>query len=236
MIYLYSFMEKVIPNCLGVIVDGNRRWAKERGLPTLEGHRNGFNKLQDLIDWSSEAGVKHLVAYVFSSENWNRAPEEVSYLMDLFRTHVRHVTDKFSKKNYRLKVVGNVSRLAKDLQELVTEAIEKTKNNTGITVTLALSYGGRDEIIDAVNKILKNQNNLSEISAEEFEKYLWSHDIPDLDMIIRTSGEHRLSNFMTWRSVYSELFFPEVKFPGITKEMFHELLDEFASRQRRFGK
>ena len=217
-------------------MDGNRRWAKERGLPTLEGHRNGFNKLQDLIDWSSEAGIKHLVAYVFSSENWNRAPEEVSYLMDLFRTHVRQVTNKFAQKNYKLKVIGNVSKLAKDLQELVKEAEEKTKNNTGIVVTLALSYGGRDEIIDAVNKILQDGNRPSEITNEIFENYLWSGDIPDLDMIIRTSGEYRLSNFMTWKSVYSELFFPEIKFPGITKEIFHELLEEFSQRHRRFGK
>lgn len=229
-------MEKVIPNSLGVIVDGNRRWAKERGLPTLEGHRNGFNKLQSLIDWSSEAGINHLVAYVFSSENWNRAPEEVSYLMDLFRTHVRQVTNKFAQKNYKLKVIGNVSKLAKDLQELVKEAEEKTKNNTGIVVTLALSYGGRDEIIDAVNKILQDGNRPSEITNEIFENYLWSGDIPDLDMIIRTSGEYRLSNFMTWKSVYSELFFPEIKFPGITKEIFHELLEEFSQRHRRFGK
>lgn len=229
-------MEKVIPSSLGVIVDGNRRWAKERGLPTLEGHRSGFNKLQDLIDWSSEAGIQHIVAYVFSSENWNRAPEEVSYLMDLFRTHVRMVTDKFSKKNYKLKVIGNVSKLATDLQELVKEAEEKTKNNTGIIVTLALSYGGRDEIIDAINKLLKDENRPDEISSEYFEKYLWSGDIPDLDMIIRTSGEYRLSNFMTWKSVYSELFFPDIKFPGITKEIFNELLEEFSQRQRRFGK
>jgi len=229
-------MEKVIPSSLGVIVDGNRRWAKERGLPTLEGHRSGFNKLQDLIDWSSEAGIKHIVAYVFSSENWNRAPEEVSYLMDLFRTHVGQVTDKFSKKNYKLKVIGNVSKLAPDLQELVKEAEEKTINNTGITVTLALSYGGRDEIIDAINKILKDENRPSEITNENFETYLWSREIPDLDMIVRTSGEYRLSNFMTWKSVYSELFFPDIKFPGITKELFLELLEEFSQRQRRFGK
>jgi undecaprenyl diphosphate synthase len=229
-------MEKAIPNCLGVIVDGNRRWAKERGLPTLEGHRRGFEKLQELIDWSSEVGVKHVVAYVFSTENWNRAPEEVSYLMDLFRQQVRSVSQKFHDKNYRLKVAGIVSKLAPDLQELVNEAVEKTKNNTGLTVTLALSYGGRDEIISAVNSIIKDPNRPEEITIENFENYLWSNHMPDIDMIIRTSGEHRLSNFMTWKSVYSELFFPEVKFPGITKEIFLQLLEEFSERQRRFGK
>lgn len=229
-------MEKLIPNSLGVIVDGNRRWAKERNLPTLEGHRRGFEKLQDLIDWSSEAGIKHVVAYVFSSENWNRAPEEVSYLMDLFRQQVRNVSVKFNKKNYRLKVIGLISKLAPDLQELIREAIEKTKNNTGLTVTLALSYGGRDEIVEAVNKILQDKNKPNEITQEIFNNYLWSSEIPDLDMIIRTSGEHRLSNFMTWKSVYSELFFPDVKFPAITKEIFQDLLEEFSQRQRRFGK
>lgn len=236
MVYFSSFMEKTIPNCLGVIVDGNRRWAKERGLPTLEGHRKGFDKLQDLIDWSSDAGIKHVVAYVFSTENWNRAPEEVSYLMDLFRHQVKIVTEKFSKKNYKLNVIGLVSKLAPDLQNLVFDAIEKTKNNTGLTVTLALSYGGRDEILEAVNKILKDEKRPKELTIENFNEYLWSKEIPDLDMVIRTSGEHRLSNFMTWKSVYSELFFPEVKFPGLTKEIFLELLEEFSQRHRRFGK
>lgn len=228
--------EKVIPNCLGVIVDGNRRWAKDRGLPTLEGHRRGFENLQNLVDWAHEAGIKHLVAYVFSTENWNRAPEEVSYLMDLFRQQVRAVTEKFHNKNYKVKVIGQRSRLAKDLQELILEAEEKTKNNTGILVTLALSYGGRDEITSAINELLKDENRPTEITPENFENYLWSNYIPDLDMVIRTSGEHRLSNFMTWKSVYSELFFPEVKFPSLTKEIFQELLEEFANRQRRFGK
>jgi len=228
--------EKIIPNCIGVIVDGNRRWAKDKGLPTLEGHRTGFNKLQDLIDWSHEVGIKHLVAYVFSTENWNRAPEEVSYLMDLFRQQVRFVTEKFHQKNYKVRVIGLLSKLAPDLQELIKEAEEKTKDNTGITVTLALSYGGRDEISSAINKLLQDENRPAEITPENFEKYLWSNYIPDIDMIIRTSGEHRLSNFMTWKSVYSELFFPETKFPAITKEIFHELLEEFSSRQRRFGK
>jgi len=229
-------MEKNIPNCLGIIVDGNRRWAKERGLPTLEGHRRGFEKLQDLIDWSSESGIKNIVAYVFSSENWNRAPEEVSYLMDIFRNQVRHVSEKFSNKNYRLKVVGLISKLAPDIQDLVNQAVEKTKNNTGLTVTLALSYGGRDEIIDAVNKILQDENRPDKVTLENFNNYLWSAELPDIDMIIRTGGEHRLSNFMTWKSVYSELFFPEVKFPNLTKENFLQLLEEFSQRQRRFGK
>lgn len=229
-------MEKNIPNCLGIIVDGNRRWSKERGLPTLEGHRRGFEKLQDLIDWSSESGIKNIVAYVFSSENWNRAPEEVSYLMDIFRNQVRHVSEKFSNKNYRLKVVGLISKLAPDIQDLVNQAIEKTKNNTGLTVTLALSYGGRDEIIDAVNKILQDENRPDKVTLENFNNYLWSAELPDVDMIIRTGGEHRLSNFMTWKSVYSELFFPEVKFPNLTKENFLQLLEEFSQRQRRFGK
>jgi len=229
-------MEKNIPNCLGIIVDGNRRWAKERGLPTLEGHRRGFEKLQDLIDWSSESGIKNIVAYVFSSENWNRAPEEVSYLMDIFRNQVRHVSEKFSNKNYRLKVVGLISKLAPDIQDLVNQAIEKTKNNTGLTVTLALSYGGRDEIIDAVNKILQDENRPDKVTLENFNNYLWSAELPDIDMIIRTGGEHRLSNFMTWKSVYSELFFPEIKFPNLTKENFLQLLEEFSQRQRRFGK
>jgi undecaprenyl diphosphate synthase len=229
-------MEKTIPNTLGVIVDGNRRWAKEKGLPTLEGHRRGFENLQNLIGWSSEAGIKHVVAYVFSSENWNRAPEEVSYLMDLFRTQVRIVSQKFHDKNYKLRIIGEISKLAPDLIELVNEAEEKTKNNTGLTVWLAISYGGRDEIVSAVNKILADKNISSEITPEIFNNYLWSKDLPDLDMIIRTSGENRVSNFMTWKSVYSELFFPEVKFPDLTKEIFLNLLEEFSQRQRRFGK
>jgi len=156
--------------------------------------------------------------------------------MDIFRNQVRHVSEKFSNKNYRLKVVGLISKLAPDIQDLVNQAVEKTKNNTGLTVTLALSYGGRDEIIDAVNKILQDENRPDKVTLENFNNYLWSAELPDIDMIIRTGGEHRLSNFMTWKSVYSELFFPEIKFPNLTKENFLQLLEEFSQRQRRFGK
>jgi undecaprenyl diphosphate synthase len=229
---------KKVPQCIGIIVDGNRRWARERGLPTLEGHRAGFDRLGEFLDWASEAGIKHVVAYVFSTENWNRSLEEVSYLMDLFRTQFggKMVSD-LREKGYRIRVAGNKACLAPDLQELVRKAELETEDCKKMTVTLALSYGGRDEILAAVNALLADSaREKGSVTKDEFEKHLWTSDLPDLDMIIRTGGERRLSNFMTWRSVYSELFFPKMYFPDFTKEDFHKLLDEYAARERRLGK
>lgn len=225
------------PRSLGVIIDGNRRWAKERGVPSLLGHKSGLDNLIHFFDWAHEAGIETAYAYCFSTENWNRSTEEVNYLMDLFRLIFRERVSEFKKKGYKLRVVGERARLAHDIQEMIKEGESDTAANSKMNVVICLSYGGQQEILEAVNKILADHGReKGPITKERFEKYLWTAGLPDPDMIIRTSGEQRLSNFLTWRSAYSELFFPSVHWPDFSKKVFHELLEEYAARHRRFGK
>lgn len=228
-----------IPNCIGVIVDGNRRWAKARGLPTLEGHKAGYDKVKEFAIWAKDAGVKCVIAYVFSTENWNRSEEEVSYLMDLLRKMLVVDAVKWaSEHGIRIRVAGSKARLAEDIISGIEKVQKETEKNDKLTMVFAMNYGGRDEIIEAVNNLIIQAEDTSrgEVTKEEFAKYLWTAGLPDPDMIIRTSGEHRLSNFLPWQSVYSEFFFPTFNFPDFDKEKFDALLEEFAARHRRFGK
>ena len=226
--------------CIGVIIDGNRRWAKAKGLASWQGHRAGYRTFKKFLEWSQEAGVKCVVAYVFSSENWNRAKDEVSYLMRLLTRLLKSDLTQLKKNHMRLRVLGARSRLPATIQRLVERAEEETKLYKKYTLALAISYGGRDEIIHAVNELLaqqKQQHMAAELITQEiFAAHLWSAGIPDPDLIIRTSGEMRLSNFLPWQSVYSELFFPKMFWPDFTKEEFLQILDEYRARQRRFGK
>lgn len=226
------------PVSLGIILDGNRRWAKEQGVPTLLGHKAGYDRFLELLDWCREAGIRTVYGYCFSTENWNRSTEEVNYLMDLIRQFFMSAAlDSFKKKGYRIRLAGVRDRLPHDIQEMAKRVEGETATLNELDVVFCISYGGRDEILDAVNKILEDKGReKGPITKERFEKYLWTKDLPDPDLIIRTSGEHRLSNFLTWRSVYSELFFPKVYFPAFNKEEFHKVLQEYGERQRRFGK
>lgn len=228
-------IEQQPPRCIGIIVDGNRRWARAKGLPTLEGHRAGYEKLKEFIRWVRDAGVTHVIAYVFSSENRNRSPEEVSYLMKLVKRACIAEVEEFKKENARIHVIGERARLPKDVREAVEHAENATKDCTGQTLVLAISYGGRDEILQAVNSLVADRRS-APVSADEFSQCLWTHDVPDPDLIIRTGGEKRLSNFLTWQSVYSELFFINTFWPDFTKEEFLKILEEYQSRERRFGK
>ncbi|OGZ43609.1 MAG: di-trans,poly-cis-decaprenylcistransferase [Candidatus Ryanbacteria bacterium RIFCSPHIGHO2_02_FULL_48_12] len=225
-----------VPRCIGVIVDGNRRWARAHGLPTLKGHEEGYKKLKDFVLWAKEAGSTHVIAYVFSSENWNRAAEEVSYLMGLIIKLLKQDVEELGKKGIRLRIAGVRGMLPQNVRQAVIEAEEATKDNTEFTLCLALSYGGRDEIVEAVNKIIADKDKSLPITKETFAQYLWTSGIPDPDMIIRTSGEMRLSNFLPWQGVYSELFFLPIHWPDITKEYFMQVLEEYKGRQRRYGK
>ncbi len=226
---------KKIPVTIGVIVDGNRRWARAKGLPTLEGHRAGYNRVKELLGWARDAGVKNAIFYVFSTENWKRAPEEVTYLMELLRSiFLENEIAAFRREGVRIRVVGDRTMLAADLQELIAKVENETKDQTKMILALALSYGGRREIIAAVNARLVGDKK--EITEEEFAEHLWTAGIPDSDLIIRTGGERRLSNFLPWQTVYSELFFTDTLFPDFSKEEFTRILDDFASRERRFGK
>lgn len=224
--------------CIGVIIDGNRRWAQKRGMASLRGHEAGYKKLKEFLDWCHEAGVRHVIAYVFSIENWNRAPREVSYLMRLIGRFFNADLAEIKKKKVRLRIAGVRSLLSSVIQRLVERAEKETSSFKDYTFTLALSYGGRDEIVAAANRLMQDKEkfNKKEITKEHFAKYLWTADIPDPDLIIRTSGEMRLSNFLTWQSVYSELFFPVTLWPDFTKEEFLQILEEYHSRKRRFGK
>lgn len=222
------------PNSIGIIMDGNRRWAKERGIAQLEGHRVGYNKLREVLEWCKEHRIKYLTVYAFSTENWNRARDEVAYLLDLFRTLAKNQLENALKQKIRILFPGDRSRFPSDIQKLMQEAEEGTKEFSDQVFLIALSYGGRTEIIDAIHHIPPEKTPT--ITEAEFSKLLWTGNIPAPDMIIRTGGDKRLSNFLTWQSVYSELFFTDTYWPAFTKEEFVRMLEEYGERERRFGK
>ncbi len=226
--------ENAVPSSVGFILDGNRRWAKENGLPQLEGHRRGMEKVKDILRWARAAGVKEVCVYAFSTENWNRSPEEVSYLMNLFEEFCDRWADELKNEGGRLRFVGERARFSETLQSKMEQAEAETKDGTGPTLIVALSYGGRAEIVAGVNRLL--QEGATQVTEASFEKSLWSAGMEDPDIIIRTGGEHRLSNFMMWRSAYSELFFTDTKLPAFTKEEFDAILAEYATRDRRRGR
>ena len=227
-------MNDRIPTCVGIILDGNRRWAKEHGLPKLEGHRVGLlETLRETVRFMHKRGVKHVVVYMFSTENWNREPEEVSYLMNIFRESVRKEAKDLHEENVRIRYVGQRERFAKDLQEAMDETEKDTAKNDGITLWTCLSYGGRAEIVAAARAAAASGK---EITEESLAKHMWTAEMPDPDIIIRTSGEQRLSGFLTWGAVYSELFFIDTKWPDFSEKEFDAILAEFADRERRHGK
>ena len=221
---------------LGIIMDGNRRWAKACGLPKLEGHRRGYDKIKKVGGWCLEKGIEILTVYAFSTENWNRELAEVKYLMWLLRRGLTKDLNYFYKKGIKIRIIGQKERLNKELQKAVLKAEEKTKNNKKGILNLAISYGGRPEIIQAIKKIIKNKIPAEKISEKLIERYLWLGDLPAPDLIIRTSGEQRLSNFLTWQSAYSELYFINKHWPDFTETDLDQAISEFNRRQRRFGK
>jgi undecaprenyl diphosphate synthase len=227
-------MDRTDPRSIGVIMDGNRRWAKERGLPTLEGHRAGAEKLFELARWASDAGIDQVTVYAFSTENWNRTKEEVGYLMALFEHLFEKEAERFVEAGVRLRFIGDLSLASARIQEVIREAEERTKEGTKGTLVFAFSYGGRPEILAAVNTLLKEGKQ--EVDEASFREALWSKGLLDPDLILRTGGERRLSNFLLWQSAYSELFFTDTKWPDLTKEEFDRVLKEYGERERRHGK
>ena len=231
--------EEILPKHIGFIVDGNRRWARERNLPTLEGHRRGFSKVEKVATEMIEKGVEYVSFYLFSTENWNRSEEEVNYLMDLLRHNVKRMQKKFIKENIRCVVMGRKEPAPEDLLEALSELEEKTQNCTKGTVCICFNYGGQWEIADAVSKIVKERIEVgddSEITPDIVAKNLYHPEVPPCDLIVRTSGEERISGFQLWRASYSEFLFLKKYFPAITMADCGKILDEFASRSRRFGK
>lgn len=222
--------ENVLPKHLGFIVDGNRRWARERGLPTLEGHRRGIELVADIAEECHKQGVKIVSFYIFSTENWNRSKEEVEYLMDLVEKCLKKFIKRCLKTDTKIAILGTKEHLSDRLKEAVKEAEEKTKECKENILGLCFNYGGKQEIVDAANKIE------GEVTIEKLEANLYHPEVPALDMVIRTSGEQRISGFMLWRMAYSEMLFLDKKWPDMAREDVGLILKEFAGRQRRFGK
>ncbi len=225
-----------IPKCVGIIMDGNRRWAKEKGLSKLEGHNHGGKALKNTVTWARDLGVEHIIFYTFSTENWNRTEDEVNHLIGLIGSFIKSELDYFHKEGGVLHYVGDLSRFSEGLQKDLLESQEKTKNNKGPHVYFALNYGGRAEILSVVKNIVKSNPGVEEITEEYFAKHLQTGDMPDPDIIIRTSGEMRLSGFLPWQSVYSELFFTKTLWPDFSKEEFESIINEYNQRDRRIGK
>ncbi|HAM87925.1 MAG: Isoprenyl transferase [Candidatus Falkowbacteria bacterium GW2011_GWC2_38_22] len=224
-----------IPKHVAIIMDGNRRWARERNLPTIEGHAKGYGKLKIIPDLFFQKGVEIISVYAFSTENWNRSQEEVNYLMQLMKQALSDELEEISKKEIKILISGRISDLPGDLPDLCLEAMEKSKNNNRGILNICLNYGGRAEIVDAIRSMLKNKVDLEQVHEGMVKKYLYQNDLPDPDIIVRTSGENRLSGFLLWQSAYSELLFVKKYWPDFEKIDVDFVLEEYALRKRRFG-
>lgn len=227
-----------IPNHLGIIVDGNGRWAKARGKKRSYGHKAGFENLENIVKYAVEKGVKIISLYVFSTENFKRSKEEVDYLMKLFTTNFKRMTKRLNKENIKVIFSGRREPLKDDVYKSMLEMAEMTKNNDRALVNFCLNYGGKAEIVDATKKISKEvldgKLNVDDIDEEIFNKYLY-HDLPPVDFLIRTSGEVRISNFLLWQLAYAEMYFPKTYFPDFNELCFDEAIIEYTKRDRRFG-
>lgn len=216
-------------------MDGNRRYARERGLSTAEGHRLGFEKAKEVARWCADAGVRHLVLYAFSTENWNRPQEEVVYLTDMMQTLLLSESENLRGENGAIRFVGELERFGADFAAAARKIEAQNPPEPALTVTIALSYGGRAEIAAAANALLA-EGGRGPVTEEEFAKRLWTAPTPDPDLLLRTGGEMRLSNFLPWQSAYSELFFTDTYWPALTKEEFDGILAAYQTRERRMGK
>jgi undecaprenyl diphosphate synthase len=225
-----------IPHHVGLILDGNRRWAKARGLKPIDGHKQGYQSLKAVGKAGLKRGIKVVTAFVFSTENWQRSKEEVAGLMKLVLWVAKNEIEELHADNIRVRFLGSKEHLAKNIIKAIEKAEQKTLHNTGGTLALCFNYGGYQEIADATKAIIEAGVPIDDVTPEVIEKYLYAPDIPPIDLIVRTSGEQRLSNFMLWRAAYSELYFTNVHWPDFDEAELDKALTEYASRQRRFGK
>lgn len=228
--------ENNIPRHIGYIVDGNRRWAKRHGLPTYEGHLAGYNAIQEVAQATFDAGVPYMSAYIFSTENWKRSQDEVSKLMGLVLRLLSSDLHLFSDKNIRLQILGSREGVDEKIVKEIIHAEEVTKNNTAGTLGLCFNYGGQLEIAEAVKAAAIAGEDMQSMSPEILAHYLYAPDMPPVDLIVRSGGDQRLSNFMLWRAAYSELMFLDNAWPDMTKEAVGGILEEYSNRNRRFGK
>ena len=225
-----------VPVHVAIIMDGNGRWAKKRGLPRLEGHRVGVDCIQKVVETLSAKGVKYITLYAFSTENWSRPQEEVAGIMEILHEALRVQTQTLHDNNVRIVHIGKVDRLSVELQEAVAYAQRLTRDNTGITLNVAFNYGGRDEILQAVRNIIRDRVLEEDVDENLFRRYLFTSESPDPDLIIRTGGELRISNFLLWQSAYSEYYHTPTNWPDLDTEELEQVLENFSNRQRRFGR
>jgi len=229
-----------LPDHLAIIMDGNGRWAKQKGFLRAIGHKNGANAVRKTVESCAKLGVKNLTLYAFSTENWNRPKAEVTTLMKLLISSLKKEIKTLQENNIKLNAIGNLTNLPKSVQKELEEVIQKTAENTRMTLTLALSYGSREELVQAVKKISnKVKNNIiSEESIDDsiINQHLYTHNLPEVDLVIRTSGEHRISNFLLWQIAYAEFYFTDVLWPDFTEDHLYEAIRSYQKRERRFGK
>lgn len=225
-----------IPQHIVLFPDGNRRWAKQKGIASLLGHKQGYNNLLDFSEWCKNKGIKVLTAFGFSTENWNRSKEEVDYLMKLLENGLVDNLEKYQKNGVKVRVIGQRERLPESLQKAITKIEEATKNNSSLFLNLAISYGGKWDMLQAVQKIIKEKIPADKIDEALFESYLSTAGLPAPDLIIRAGGEMRMSNFVLWQAAYSELYFSPKLWPDFTEQDLDLALEEFDKRHRRFGK
>lgn len=228
-----------MPKHIAIIMDGNRRWAREKGLEPKQGHKEGAKTLEKIVRYANKIGLKHITVYAFSTENWKRTSDEVGALMLLFQTYLDDYSKRADTENIKVKIIGNISGLSERMQKSIKNCMERTKNNTGITFNIAINYGGRDEILSAIKEIAQNVKDnklqIDEISEEMISNYLYTAGQPDPDLLIRTSGELRTSNFLPWQLVYSEFVFVDKNWPDFNEQDLDAAIEVYKNRNRKFG-
>ena len=224
-----------LPQHVAIIMDGNGRWAKQRNLPRLEGHQAGVENMRSAIDYFSQLQVKYFTVYGFSTENWNRPKEEINGLLNLLQEIIDEETQKLHRQGVRIRHLGQLERLPRNLQVAINKAIELTRNNTGLNFSFAFSYGGRTEIVDAARRLIAEGIPAEKIDEKLFNSYLYTADLPEVDLVIRTGGELRISNFLIWQAAYSEYYFTDVLWPDFDNKEIDQALLAYSQRQRRFG-
>ncbi|OGP11732.1 MAG: di-trans,poly-cis-decaprenylcistransferase [Deltaproteobacteria bacterium RIFCSPLOWO2_12_FULL_43_16] len=236
---IHELIKERLPQHIAIIMDGNGRWAEKRFLGRINGHRKGIEVVKDIVEFCRELGIGYLTLYTFSKENWNRPVQEVNALMELLEQHLKNELLKLVKNGIRFKAIGNIGELPENIQNIIKEVEAKTKDNKGMVLNLALSYGGRAEIVEAAKKVAlearRGALDIADITEETFARYLYTDSIPDPDLLIRTSGEFRISNFLLWQLAYTEIYVTDVLWPDFNRQHLIEALLDFQNRERRFG-
>jgi len=234
-----ELVEKTELKHVAIIMDGNRRWAKERNLPTAAGHKKGVESLKNIVRLADDFGIKYITVYAFSTENWKRTQEEVSFLMNLLYETLKNELNEMLKKGVKIKIIGDLEPLDEKLKKILHNSMEKSKDNTGVNLQIAINYGSQDEILSAVKNIAQKVKNdeitIAEITTETISDNLYTKGVPDPDILVRTGGEQRISNYLLWQIAYSEIYVTDKYWPDYNKEELEKTVEEFARRSRRFG-